>query len=176
MVYVSFLPHNASDLVEAKEVGVRRVCQLPGMGHVNVHPVVLLQLNGGAQVALCGPRVTWPQGAQTLSVALHQDLRQSLTVPPNKHSVCERGTVLDDELHPRVNVVAPVLINLQSAILSMVRNATCGVRWQQVWIPVQCLREFLVREKSCRQRENQSSEFLQRVGGSCTQPTVFPFP
>lgn len=52
-----------SDLVEAKEVGVGRMGQLPGMGHVYVHPVILLQLNGRAQVTLCGPRVTWPQRA-----------------------------------------------------------------------------------------------------------------
>lgn len=67
-------PHNALDLVEAEEVGVRLVGQLPGMGHVHVHPVMFLQLHGGAQVTLRGPGVTRPQGAETLPVALHQDL------------------------------------------------------------------------------------------------------
>lgn len=98
--------------------------QLPGMGYVHVHPVMFLQLHGGAQVTLRGPGVTRPQGAETLPVALHQDLGQRLAVPPHEHSMVKRGAVIDDELHPRVNVVASVLADLQSAVLSTVRNAT----------------------------------------------------
>lgn len=148
--------------------------QLPGVGHVHVHPVVLLQLHSGAQVALRGPRVTRPQGAQTLSVALHQDLGQSLALPPDEHSVAERGAVLDDELHPRVDVVAAAPADLQGAVLGAVRDAARGVGGHQVWIPAQRLGGSSVGEESCRRRQEHKCEVFQRVGGGCTCGVSLP--
>lgn len=63
---------NASDLVETKEVGVMCMSKITGVRYIHKNPVVFLQLQGGAEVTLCGPGVPRLLRAETCSVGLHQ--------------------------------------------------------------------------------------------------------
>lgn len=74
-----------------------------GMRHVHVNSVVGLQLQGGGQVALCGPGARGLLRAETHSVGLHQGQRSGPSSSPHKDRVEEGqcgGALFEDQLHP----------------------------------------------------------------------------
>lgn len=101
------------------------VAEIIRMRHIHINSVKLLQLQGTAEVVLCGPRVGMALGAETRPVGLHQSLRFGLSRSPHKHDVRKwRGgtAVLEDQLHSRVNFVDSWFVHLQGAILDSVSN------------------------------------------------------
>lgn len=55
------------------------------------YSVEFLQLQGGAEVTLCGPRVSRLRLiAKTRSVGLHQGKRRAVSCSPHKHRMYER--------------------------------------------------------------------------------------
>lgn len=126
----------ASDLIETKEVAVMHVTEEEGVRHIHVNSVVGLQLQGGGEVALCGPGERGPLRAETRSVGLHQG--QRLSSSPHKHRVAKGrcgGAVFEDQLHPRVNVVDSRLVDPQGSVFKLVRDPPRGVRSAHLRLP-----------------------------------------
>lgn len=137
---------NTSDLVKTKEVGIMCMSKKTGVRNIHKNSVVFLQLQGGAQVALCCPRVFEPLGAETCSVGLHQRHRRGTRSSPQKHRVDKRGcrgTVSKGQFHPCVNVVESRLVDLQSPILKPVGHAAGYEGPAPLRLPSQCPEFFL---------------------------------
>lgn len=121
----------ASDLIETEEVGVMAVTEEGGVRQVHVDSVVGLQLQGAGQVAVCGPGAGGRLGTETCSVGLHQGHRWGPSCSPHKHRVVEGrggGAVFEDQLHPRVNVEDPRLVDPQGSVFRLVGDPARGVR------------------------------------------------
>lgn len=127
----------ASDLIETKEVDVMLVTEEGGVRHLHVNSVVGLQLQGGGQVALCGPGARGLR-AEARSVGLHQGQRRGLPFPPHKHRVQEGrcgGAAFEDQLQPRVNVVDSRLVDPQGSVFKLVGDPPRGVRLAHLRLP-----------------------------------------
>lgn len=75
----------ASGLIETEEVGVMPVTEEGGVRQVHVNSVVGLQLQGGGQVAVCGPGACGLLKTEARSVGLHQGDRGGPPCSPHKH-------------------------------------------------------------------------------------------
>lgn len=116
---------NSSDLVQTEEVAIMWVAEIGRVRHVHVNPVELHQLQAAAEVVLCGPRAVGFLDAETRPVGFHQSQEFGLSRSPHKHDVIKRGrglAVLEDQLHSRVNMVEPRLVDLQGAVFDFVSD------------------------------------------------------
>lgn len=75
----------ASGLIETEEVGVMPVTEEGGVRQVHVNSVVGLQLQGGGQVAVCGPGACGLLKTEARPVGLHQGDRGGAPCSPHKH-------------------------------------------------------------------------------------------
>lgn len=109
------------------------VAEYGWVGDVHIDPVLLLQLQCGAQVTPRGPDTSIrARAAVALPVRLYQRERLGAPGPPHKHRVNQgicRGAVIGLKLHPGVDVVEPSLVDLQTTIpidhASLCEGPTC---------------------------------------------------
>lgn len=130
--------------------------KIHGVRYVHENFVGFVQLQGGAEVALCGPGVTRLLRAETCSVGLHQGQRWGALCSPHKHWVGEGGcggTVLKDQLHSWVNVVESALVDLQGAVFEPVSHSSGYERPTCLWLPTQSIREVLCFNPTCKRGE-----------------------
>ena len=122
--------------------------------YIHKNSVGFLQLQGGAEVTVCGPGVALLLRAETLPVGLHQGQWGGAPRSPHKHRVNEQGrTVLKDQLHSWVNVVESSLIDLQGTVFRPVSHCPGYERPACLGLPSQSLREVFYFNPPCNRRE-----------------------